>query len=105
MARAHGSSLEDTYALANSSYTRFGCWCFVMKTRTFPKVSSKWLIPFTHGRMVLLLLLTGHLICALSIWFAHNPGLQSWTVLPIINGFVTFWLLAKPQTPFLSWNE
>jgi hypothetical protein len=40
------------------------------------------------------MLLIGQLGCALLIWFAHNPGLQLWVALPIINGFVTFWLLA-----------
>jgi uncharacterized protein (DUF983 family) len=65
-----------------------------MKTKTFPKVSSEWLTPSTDGRLVLLLLLIGHLGCALLIWFDHSPGRQSWAALPIINGFVTFWLLA-----------
>jgi uncharacterized protein (DUF983 family) len=76
-----------------------------MKTKTFPKVSSKWLISFTDGRLVLLLLLIGHLCCFLLICFEHSPGLQSWAALPIINGFATFWLLTKPQTQFLNWNE
>jgi hypothetical protein len=64
---------------------------------TFLKVSSKWLLLFADGRLVLLLLLIGHLCCALLIWFDHGPDLQSWAALPIINGFVTFWLLAKPK--------
>jgi antibiotic biosynthesis monooxygenase (ABM) superfamily enzyme len=69
-----------------------------MKTKAFLQIWSKWLPSSTGGRLVLLLLLIGHLCCALLIWFVHSPGLQSWAALPIINGFVTFWLLAKPQT-------
>jgi hypothetical protein len=68
----------------------------ISETATFLKISSKWLIPSTNGRLVLLLFLIGHLCCALLIWFDHGPGLQSWAALPIINGFATFWLLAKP---------
>lgn len=64
---------------------------------TFPKVRNKWLIPSVDGRPVLIMLLIGHLCCALLIWFDHGPGLQSWAALPIINGFVTFWLLVKPK--------
>jgi uncharacterized protein (DUF983 family) len=62
----------------------------IPETATFLKVSSKWLIPSTNGRLVLLLLLIGHLCCALLIWFDHGPALQPWATLPIINGFVTF---------------
>jgi hypothetical protein len=68
-----------------------------MKIKTIPKVSSKGPLPFADGRLVLIMLLIGHLCCALLIWFEHGPGLQSWATLPIINGFVTFWLLAKPK--------
>ena len=63
-------------------------WGVVMKTKMSPNVSNKWLMPSTIG----------HLCCARLIWFGHMPGLQSWAAFPIINGFVTFWLLAKPQT-------
>jgi len=69
-----------------------------MKTKAFLQIWSKWLPPSTGDRLVLLLLLIGHLCCALLIWFVHRPGLQSWAALPIINGFVTVGLLAKPQT-------
>jgi hypothetical protein len=76
-----------------------------MKTGTFPKISSKGLTPFTGGRLVLPLLLLGHLFCLLLIYFKYSPGLQSWAVLPIINGLVIFWLLAKPQTQLLNCND
>jgi hypothetical protein len=75
-----------------------------MKTKTFPEIDGKWLIHFIGSRLVLLLLLIGHLGCFLLICFKHSPGLQSWAALPLISGFVTFWLLAKSQTQFLSWN-
>jgi antibiotic biosynthesis monooxygenase (ABM) superfamily enzyme len=55
------------------------------------------LTPVTDGRVVLPSLLIEQIGCALLIWFAHNPGLQLWVALPIINGFVTFWLMAKPS--------
>ena len=75
-----------------------------MKTKTISSISSKWLMPFTNGRLVLLLLLIGHLCCFLLICFKHSPGLQSWAALPLINGLATFWLLAKSQNQFLNWN-
>ncbi|HAO80673.1 MAG TPA: hypothetical protein DCQ92_17215, partial [Verrucomicrobia subdivision 3 bacterium] len=77
----------------------------MLKTKAISKVRSKWLLPSVNGRPVLLLLMIGHFCCALLIWFDHRPGLQPWAALPIINGFVTFWLLAKPHTQFLNWNE
>jgi hypothetical protein len=76
-----------------------------MQTKTLPKVSNKWLISFTGGCLVLPLLLLGHLICLLLICFKHSSGLQLWAALPIINGLVTFCLLAKSQSQFLNWNE
>ena len=82
---------------ADSKPALEGRW-LVMETTTFPKFRKKWLIPPTDGRLVLLLLLVAHLCCALLIWFGHRPGLQSWVALPIINGIVTLWLLAKAQT-------
>jgi hypothetical protein len=76
-----------------------------MKTKTFPKISSKQLIPSSDVCLVLPSLLFGHICCFLLICFNHSPGLQSWGVLPIINGLATFWLLAKSQNQFLNWNE
>jgi hypothetical protein len=28
-----------------------------------------------------------------------------WAAMPLINGLVTFWLLAKSQNQFLSWSK
>jgi len=56
--------------------------------------SKLFLTPIKDGRLVLPSLLIGQLGCAVLIWFAHNPGLQLWVALPIINGFVTFWLMS-----------
>jgi hypothetical protein len=28
-----------------------------------------------------------------------------WAVLPVINGLVTFWLLAESQNQFLNWSK
>jgi antibiotic biosynthesis monooxygenase (ABM) superfamily enzyme len=75
-----------------------------MKTKTFPKASNNCLMPFIDVRLVLPLLLIGHLCCFLLICFKHSPGLQLWAALPLINGLVTFWLLAKSQNQFLNWN-
>ncbi len=75
-----------------------------MKSTTFPKVSRNWLILLTQSWLVLPLLLIGHLCCFLLICFKHSPGLQLWAALPLINGLVTFWLLAKSQNQFLNWN-
>ena len=68
-----------------------------MKARKLPEFISQWFIASAANRLTLLLLLIGHLCCGLLIWFHHNPGLQSWMALPSINGFVTFWLLAKSK--------
>jgi hypothetical protein len=76
-----------------------------MQTKTLPKVSSKRLIPFTDGHLVLPLLLIGHLCCFLLICFKHSPGLQLWAALPIINGLVTFFWLAKSQSQLPNLNE
>ena len=75
-----------------------------MKNKTFPKVSNKWLIPFTGDCLVLPVLLLGPLFCLLLICLKHSPGLQLWAALPIIKGLATFWLLAKSQTQFLNCN-
>jgi len=75
-----------------------------MKTKTLSS-SSKWLMPFTNGRLVLPLLLIGHLCCFLLICFKHTPGLQFWAVVPPINGLATFWLMTKSQIQFLNGNE
>ena len=56
----------------------------ISETATFPKVRNKWLIPFADGRLVLIMLLIGHLCCALLTWFDHGPGLQSWAALPLL---------------------
>jgi hypothetical protein len=63
------------------------------------------LILFIENHLVLTLLLVGQLCCFLLICFKHSQGLQLWAVLPVINGLVTFWLLAKSQIQFLNWNE
>ncbi len=76
-----------------------------MNSTTFPNFISKRLTLLTQSCLVLPLLLIGHLCCFLLICFKHSPGLQSWAALPLINGFATFWLLAKSQNQFLNWNE
>jgi hypothetical protein len=76
-----------------------------MKSKTISSISSKWLMPFTNVRLILPLLLIGHLCCFLLICFKYSPGLQSWAVLPLIKGLVTIWLLVKSQIQFLNWNE
>ena len=68
-----------------------------MKAKKLPEFIGPWLIASTANRLTLLLLLLGHLGCGLLIWFHHNPGLQSWVALPVINGLVTVWLLAGPN--------
>ena len=55
---------------------------------------SEWIVASTANRLTLLLLLIGHFCCGLVIWFHHDPGLQSWVVVPVINGLVILWLLA-----------
>ena len=56
--------------------------------------NSDWRIASTTNRLTLLLLLIGHLCCGLVIWFHHDPGLQPWVAVPVINALVTIWLLA-----------
>ena len=65
-----------------------------MKAKKLPVFIGEWLMASTARRLTLLLLLFGHLGCGILIWFQHNPGLQSWMALPVINGLVTVWLLA-----------
>jgi hypothetical protein len=65
-----------------------------MNAKKLAELISQWLIASSASRLTLLLLLLGHLCCGLLIWFHHNPGLQSWVALPVINGLVTVWLLA-----------
>jgi hypothetical protein len=62
---------------------------------TTPKI--KWSNFSVNKGELLSFLLTGHLGCGLLIWFVHSPGLGLWTVLPVINGLVTLWLIGKPN--------
>jgi uncharacterized protein (DUF983 family) len=65
-----------------------------MNAKKLPEFISKGIIAFNAKRVTLILLLIGHVCCALLIWFYHNPGLQSWVALPVISGLATIWLLA-----------
>jgi|GEM_PF-5786436 len=76
-----------------------------MKTKPFSEISSKWVTLLTQSCLVLPLLLTVHLCCFLLICSKQSPGLQLWAAMPLINGLVTFWLLAKSQNQFLSWSK
>ena len=66
-----------------------------MNAKTIPKSVDQWIASSIVNRLTLVLLLGGHLVCGLLIWFYHNPGLQSWVAVPIISGLVTIWLLAR----------